>query len=99
MKEDLESFVAEIMIFLTEEDIMGLKDKAGVRFPLEGCTWSDLCYVCCWVGVQRPLSPALLNRMILGEQNSWTDLYVKINGKRVEPQEKMTLEDFFNLAG
>lgn len=98
-QSDIKNFVADIMSFLTKEDIEELRDKAGVFFPLDGCNWSDLCYVCCWMGLKGPLPDSIYNRMMLGEPNGWVEIYVKVKTKEPRPREKMTIEEFFNLAG
>ena len=90
---DIESFVEEIMSFLTEENIIELSEKAGVKFPLDGLGWSDLCYVCCWMALKGKIPESLHNRMILGEVNSWSSLYARILEKR------RRAVDLFNLAG
>lgn len=93
---DLQSFVEEIMDFLTEENIEELSEKAGVKFPLDGLGWSDLCYVCCWMALKgRKIPESLHNRMILGETNSWSSLYARI----LENRRSKGVADLFNLAG
>lgn len=96
-ESDIKNFVSDIMSFLTCKDIEELSDKAGVRFPLDGCTWVDLCYICCWIGLKDSLPDSIHNRMILGEPNIWVELYIKT--KSGFPREKTTIEEFFNLAG
>ena len=78
---DTESFLSEIMLFLTEKDVGELTEKAGVRFPIVDPTWSDLCYICAWVGLTRKLPESLHNRMLLGEVNEWTKIYSRSSVK------------------
>ena len=98
---DLESFIHEIELFLTEEDTAELVDKAGVRFPLKGCSWSDLCYICCWMGMKRGLPESIHNRMILGESNGWSRIYIRVLEYRANfgPSFAKDIGEFFNLAG
>lgn len=97
---DIQSFVDEIMSFLTEDDISELEEKAGIRFPLKDMHWSDLCFVCCWMAMKRDLPDTIHNRMILGESNGWSDLYVRVLRRRAEGEKfRYTLEDLFTLAG
>ena len=96
----IQSFVEEIMDFLTEEDVKELEEKAGVRFPLDGLPESDLCYVCCWVGMKRELPGNIHNRMIIGEANEWTRLYAKVlEGRRRTVLPPKEMEELFDLAG
>jgi hypothetical protein len=101
---DAESFLAEVMDFLREEDILELTEKAGVRFPMEP-DWKDLCYVCAWVGLKVHLPPSLHNRMMLGEQNEWTRIYSRslsyIKSTRTEwirPEDDCDMRSISNLA-
>ena len=98
---DIKSFISEIMDFLTEEDVKELEEKAGVRFPLDdGLLQSDLCYVCCWVGMKRELPGNIHNRMIIGEANEWIRLYAKVlEGRRRTVIPPKDMEEFFDLAG
>ena len=70
------------MLFLTEEDIAELSEKAGVRFPITEARWMDFCYICCWVGVKKRLPDPIHNRMMLGEQNEWTRIYANMSAIR-----------------
>lgn len=83
----------EIMSFLCEDDILELKEKAGVRFPLGDLTWSDLSYVCCWMGMKRELPGSIHNRMVLGEKTPWTEIYLKMMAARPK------VSELFDLAG
>ena len=73
---DIQHFRTEIMDFLTEEDKIELENKAGVRFPIDDLDWEYLCYICAWIGLKKGLPGNLHNRMVLGEQNPWAQLYV-----------------------
>jgi hypothetical protein len=95
---DLQAFTDEIMLFLTGEDVRELEEKAGVRFPLEE-NWTDLCYVCCWMGMKGELPGSVHNRMVLGESNPWTELYLKIRANRSEARMRLNSADLFELAG
>lgn len=108
---DIQSFIDEIMSFLTKDDISDLEEKAGVRFPLvplheislgvkDGHNWSDLCYICCWVSMRRKLPESLHNRLIIGENNSWSVLYVKVLKQRDKIRtNSVSVEELFNMAG
>lgn len=97
---DIQSFADEIMSFLTEEDISELEEKAGVRFPIKDLQWSDLCFICCWMAFKRDLPRSIHNRMILGEKNDWSNLYVRALERRsVGEKFKCTIEDLFTMAG
>lgn len=104
---DIPEFIADIMDFLTPEDVEELRDKAGVKFTfLDGVansivdcdgkdpTWEDLCYVCCWMGFKRELPGNILNRMVFGEGNRWVKLCMT---RHMPYWTKMS--DLFNLAG
>jgi hypothetical protein len=96
-ESDIKNFVDDIMSFLTKEDIKELHEKAGVKFPLEpGLNWSDLCYICCWMGLKAPLPRSIHNRMMLGEQNDWVKIYIR--GCKAHG-DKIMIDDLFNLAG
>jgi hypothetical protein len=95
----IQSFVEEIMDFLTEEDVKELEEKAGVKFPLDGLQ-SDLCYVCCWMGLKRELPRNIHNRMIIGEANEWSRLYIRVlEGRRRAVIPPKDMEELFDLAG
>ena len=94
---DTESFLADIMLFLTEKDIEELTDKAGVRFPIVDPTWSDLCYICAWVGLKRELPECLHNRMLLGEVNEWTKIYSRSSAKFIRTS--VDINKMWTLAG
>jgi hypothetical protein len=98
---DIQSFASEIMEFLTEEDILDLEEKAGVRFPLDLHADLDLCYICCWLGMYRELPHNLHNRMIIGEVNDWSRLYVRVldEKRRNGTHATTSIEELFNLAG
>lgn len=70
------------MSFLSEDDVLELEALAGVRFPINGLPWPDLCYICLWIGMKRDLPEALNNRMMLGESNEWTSIYMRVLEKR-----------------
>ena len=93
---DIQAFIEEIMLFLGEDDVLELKDKAGVRFPLE-LSWADLTYVACWMGLKRELPGSVHNRMVLGEKTPWTELYLR--HFRTKIQMRMNVTDLFELAG
>lgn len=98
---EIQNFVEDIMDFLTEEDVKELEEKAGVKFPLDDDLHYVCFYVCCWVGMKRELPGNIHNRMILGEANEWSRLYVKVlEGRRraVIPPKK-SIEELFDLAG
>jgi hypothetical protein len=92
---DTESFIQELMLFLTEDDIFELTEKAGVRFPLQELSWVDLCYICCWMGIKRELPGSIHNRMVLGEHNQWVRIYLA--GSQIKKTD--TVNELFNLAG
>lgn len=99
--DELSNFIGEIMLFLNEDDMVELSDKAGVRFPLEDYGWSDLCYICCWMGFKRKLPDSLHNRMVLGESNVWVRLYMGRQGHTLMSScvlEKTGI-NIFDLAG
>lgn len=90
---DLQEFLGEIMLFLTEDDILELADKAGVMFPIVDPSWADLCYVSAWMGLKRELPGSIHNRMVLGQQNEWTRIYSMMQ------QKKNGIQEIFELAG
>lgn len=92
---DTQSFITELMLFLNEDDIKELTEKAGVRFPISDPTWEDLCYICAWMGLKRGLPDSLHNRMMLGEQNQWVRIYLA--GSQIKRTN--TINELFNLAG
>lgn len=94
---DIQAFAEEIMSFLKEEDVRELEGKAGVRFPLDILSWNDLCYVCAWMSMKGRLPGSIHNRMILGEKNTWTELYAKMIAARSSI--RMNITDLFELAG
>ena len=94
---DILAFADEIMSFLGEDDVVELKEKAGVSFPLAGLSWHDLSYVCCWMGLKRDLPGSVHNRMVLGEKTPWTELYMRCLRKKT--QIRMSASDLFELAG
>lgn len=91
----MQDFIQELTDFLTEEDISELTDKAGVRFPLDGYQYRDLCYISCWIGMKRDLPDSIHNRMVLGEPNLWVQIYLKKINTAVDP----FIKKLFNLAG
>jgi len=108
---DIQSFVAEIMNFITDDEVPELSDKAGVNFKMSadsnkaecilspcGCggepSWEDLCYICCWVGLMRPLPGSIHNRMVLGEPNQWTRIYLS----HLESSKSSFAQQLFELA-
>jgi len=99
---DIKNFHDEVMDFLTEEDRTELETKAGVRFPIASdfglvLEWDYLCYICSWIGIKRGLPGNLHNRMVLGEQNLWTQLYVKT--RRIKDFNSDQISKIFELAG
>lgn len=96
---DTQSFIEELMSFLTKEDMGELEEKGGVRFPLDGLKWPDLCYICCWMALKKKLTASLHNRMVLGESNDWSRLYIKVLEKRRRVSSQPSVEELFNLAG
>lgn len=92
---DIEEFLSEIMIFLTEEDVLELEDKAGVKFPIADPDWEDLCYVCAWMGLKRDLPGSIHNRMVLGKSNDWTRIYAASRSSRVKT---VPPDDLWDLA-
>lgn len=94
---DIQAFIEEIMSFLTEEDVRELEAKAGIRFPLDA-DWTDLYYLCCWMGMKRELPPSVHNRMILCDGSPWSALYLKMREKRPVTI-RLNASDLFGLAG
>jgi hypothetical protein len=72
----MEGFLEELMLFLNEEDIVELTEKAGVRFPIVDPSYEDLCYISCWMSMRRKLPDSIRNRMVLGEPNRWVQIYL-----------------------
>jgi hypothetical protein len=72
----MESFLEELMLFLDEEDIVELTEKAGVRFPIVDVSYEDLCYISCWMSMRRKIPDSIHNRMVLGEPNRWVQIYM-----------------------
>mgnify|MGYP006267341127 CR=1 FL=1 len=83
------------MVFLTEEDISELTEKAGVRFPLDRYEYEDLCYISCWMGLRRKLPDSIHNRMVLGEPNRWVHIYLG----SMSTKKTADINELFDLAG
>jgi hypothetical protein len=84
--EDIFSFMDDLQPYLegwTPEDF----ENSGVRVPLRDhldfYDWEGLCFVCLWLAYRDGGLPLNLHtRMVLGESNNWTKMYIRyLEGK------------------
>ena len=84
-------FCREIEDYIVSHNIKIDETKTGVCFPLSqnlegdvGKDWSTLCYVCLWIAldcmVELPLN--FYSRMVLGEKNRFSEMYLEVMEKR-----------------
>lgn len=93
-------FCREIEEYIVSHNIK-IGETSGLLFPLsrnlEGDVskdWQALCYVCLWIALDNKVELPLnfYSRMVLGEKNRFSEMYLKVVEKRNGKETKICVQ-------